>query len=64
MRYFKKGTLHITFKDEALWAKFTGGERLAYGCGYRDAIATAQWRHTAQNDPAGLYDDNWDPRHD
>jgi len=22
----------------ALWEKFTGGEKLAYGCGYRDAI--------------------------
>ena len=22
MRYFKKGTLHLVFKDEALWAKF------------------------------------------
>lgn len=24
---------------EALWAKFTAGEKLAYGCGYRDAKA-------------------------
>lgn len=27
---------------EALWAKFTGGEKLAYGCGHRDGYAEAR----------------------
>jgi len=26
---------------EELWAKFTGGEKLAYGCGFRDGRAQA-----------------------
>jgi hypothetical protein len=26
------------------------------------ALAPNKWAHTAKNDPAGLYDDNWEPK--
>ena len=36
----------VSADREALWAKFTGGEKLAYGCGYRDGCAVALDRET------------------